>query len=870
MTAAGWTTPPGGTSTVAYAASYDAEGRLTHRVDVTGATDYTYSGMADVATETDMVSGTTRAYTYDTAGQLQNEKDSNSGTAGPTTTYGYDALGRISSQTLTDPTNAQLGQLQYNWDPNGNLTSKAGTGTYASEGSHTYSYDAADRLLDDTTSVGGTTSSQEQYTWDPVGNRTTVTDLNAAGTTTSTSNATFDQRNRLQTVTASDATTTYSWSPRGTLASTSKTVTATGATIITADKFDAFGQLITDGTATYSYDALGRLQNNGNGASGLNQYSQASLEPASDGSWNYARAPGDSSAPLAATPVSGGSGSALSLQTNAHGDIIAGTNPKTGALAASRSYNAFGNVTSSSGNLPNLGYQGGYTSPTTGRTYAQSRWYDPTAGIFLSEDSAAPAPHNAVGTNLYAYAAANPTSAFDPSGHDCGVFSPVCDIFDQITEGLGDLGDAGDKIIQEAQDYIDAGIGDTESFLADQAVPVLEEAGVALGEAAVEGAACVIGCAELAVGALVVVAVAGITYAFIVGADELIYQGTYDPATGTIGSPATTAAPGAGTDPSIFVHPPSTTKPATAPAAANQPPPPPPPPPPPHITSTKTVTATKTWDTTSKWYDSQYLYTRVDHYSQVTTTVYTYWSDGRHYWQTTVSPVQDTWTITEQLLIDLSNPLQFDTPTVTAADNRAPTSGQGTAPIGTCGEGGNPLSCTVTDFPTLPPGAQHQTSGNGSGKRPPSIPVTGCSEVPRAWVPKRPGTDDDPQEQLPKSAGFESLAPGETLEPGYYIFVVRLDGSFRAMESEEALAVGSLGAGHTSLADEASVLMAGSFDVNENGDIFDFGNQSGHYKASDFYGTCSLEEIARDAFRSAGLPSPLEDAWNPVPWKPVP
>ncbi len=625
--------------------------------------------------------------------------------------------------------------------------------------------------------------------------------------------------------------------------------------------FDAFGQLTSDGATTYSYDALGRLQNNGNGSNGLNQYAQAGLEPASDGSWNYARAPGDSSGPLAATPTAGGN--PLSLQTNAHGDIIAGTNPKTGALAASRSYNAFGNVTASSGNLPNLGYQGSYTSPATGRTYAQSRWYDPTAGIFLSEDSAAPAAHNAVGTNLYAYAAANPTSAFDPSGHDCGLLSAVCDIWDNITQGLGDVADAGAKIIQEEAAYVDAGVGDLASFVAGEAVPVVEATGVALGEAAVEGAACVIGCAELAVGALVVVAIGGATYAFIVGAQALIYDGTYNPATGTVSSPATTTSPTA--HPSVHYQPPSST--SAAPAAANQPPAAPPPPPPPHVTGTKTVTGTESWDNTSKWFDSEYLYTRVDHYSQTTTTVDTYWSDGRWYWKTVVSPVADTWTVTQQLLIDWSNPVQLPTPVVTAADNRAPQSGQGTAPVGTCGEGGNVLSCTATVFPTLPPEAQTEPAGQGNGRGNPPWKPTGCNELPRAWTIKRtPEMDPTKQGDLNPGEDIQPLQQGEKLRPGEYTFIVRLDGTLRAVNDGDF--AWSREIGHTSLSEEAAVAMAGNFVVDENGNITGFDNLSGHYRPSDQYGTCSLEQISRDAFDSHNFPSPPEGAWNPASWPP--
>jgi hypothetical protein len=132
------------------------------------------------------------------------------------------------------------------------------------------------------------------------------------------------------------------------------------------------------------------------------------------------------------------------------------------------------------------------------------------------------------------------------------------------------------------------------------------------------------------------------------------------------------------------------------------------------------------------------------------------------------------------------------------------------------------------------------------------------------WTPgNRPGIDTTPQSPLPKDAALvgANAVPGE----GRYIFVVMKDGSFRGMDAAEALA---LDAGHTSLAEEGAVHMAGTFRVNELGQIFKFDNYSGHYGPKEMPGFTALEDIARAAFQKHGLPAPLENAWKThvFPW----
>jgi RHS repeat-associated protein len=130
---------------------------------------------------------------------------------------------------------------------------------------------------------------------------------------------------------------------------------------------------------------------------------------------------------------------------------------------------------------------------------------------------------------------------------------------------------------------------------------------------------------------------------------------------------------------------------------------------------------------------------------------------------------------------------------------------------------------------------------------------------PKVWEPGRPGVDTTPQGALPRDAG---IRPGEALNEGGYHYVVRPNGSLRAMQDDAMWALES-SAGHTSLAEGQPVLMAGTFDVDAAGSIFRFDNFSGHYQPSDVPGYTPLEDVARAAFARHRLPAPGAGAWNP-------
>jgi hypothetical protein len=127
------------------------------------------------------------------------------------------------------------------------------------------------------------------------------------------------------------------------------------------------------------------------------------------------------------------------------------------------------------------------------------------------------------------------------------------------------------------------------------------------------------------------------------------------------------------------------------------------------------------------------------------------------------------------------------------------------------------------------------------------------------WKPgNRPGLDTQPQGPLPADSG---IGHGQSLAEGEHHYVVMRDGSLRAMHNDDMFGI-EPSAGHTSLAGNQPVHMAGTFDVNESGQISRFDNWSGHYGPQNMPGFTPLENIARSAIQGHGLPAPGVGAWE--------
>ncbi|MGW0478612.1 polymorphic toxin-type HINT domain-containing protein [Nonomuraea sp. NPDC003214] len=374
--------------------TYDLLGNPTQRIDAAGTADFTWDNASRLKTATDPVTGRKLTYGYDKASNLTSLTAVQGTTTTDSQAFTYDSLNRPLTHTLKKgaSTGPQLAKISYGWDDDDNLTTKTTEGT-AGAGTNTYAYDHAGRLTSWTAPGGAVTA----YEWDASGNRTKAGDKTF----------TYDERNRLLSGDGS----TYTYTARGTLASETKNGATTQLT------FDAFDRLIADGESVYSYDALDRLASRISGVnkqtfaySGLSNNLAAITDTLGTVQARYGR---DAFGALLGQQE--GANPALATLTDLHGDLVA-TYSST-ALATTTAYDPFGAITAQTGAKTNLGYQGEYTDPDTGKVNMHARWYQPGTGTFTSRDTMTLAPNPSVQANRYTYANASPLTGVDPTGH---------------------------------------------------------------------------------------------------------------------------------------------------------------------------------------------------------------------------------------------------------------------------------------------------------------------------------------------------------------------------------------------------------------------------------------------------------------------
>ena len=96
----------------------------------------------------------------------------------------------------------------------------------------------------------------------------------------------------------------------------------------------------------------------------------------------------------------------------------------TGTVTKSYAYDAFGNEKNINASDTNpFRYSGEYYDSETGTIYLRARYYEPSIGRFLSEDSYTGNANDPLSLNLYTYCHNNPIIYDDPSGH--GLFSTI-------------------------------------------------------------------------------------------------------------------------------------------------------------------------------------------------------------------------------------------------------------------------------------------------------------------------------------------------------------------------------------------------------------------------------------------------------------
>lgn len=395
---------------------------------------YAYDDINNLTALVETINGTahTTSYTYDDDNRVTSVTN---GTV--TETYTYDAYSRISGQVTKNgaatvltktPTyrtvnGSETGQIasyrtygdnydvtySYTYDGNGNITS-------VSDGTNitTYVYDSANQLVRENNQAAGKTWT---WTYDNAGNIVQEVETSDSGTKTTVYH--YDDSNwgdllTSYVVTSGETSTTYTlnydgignplsdgnraytWRNSRELA----TLTQNGVTWSYTYNSDGIRTQRTNGTTTYSYI-----------------YNGGTLTQMTVGTDTLYFAYG-SSGPVAVTY----NGTTYYYATNIQGDIIAILD-STGAAVVTYTYDAWGNILSTSGTLATtlgtanpLRYRGYVYDPETGLYYLQSRYYNPEWGRFTNADSLVSTGQGVLGNNMYAYCRNNPVRRVDVSG----------------------------------------------------------------------------------------------------------------------------------------------------------------------------------------------------------------------------------------------------------------------------------------------------------------------------------------------------------------------------------------------------------------------------------------------------------------------
>jgi len=388
--------------------TYDALDRLT-RVDYADSsfTTYTWDAGNRLTQLTDSLTGTITR-TPDILDRLTQEV-----TPQGTVSWGYDNANRRTSMTV-------LGQtaLSYTYDTADRLTTLTqGTAsvtigyddanrrtslTLPNTVQATYGYDTSNRLTSITFKKGATTLGTLTYTYDAAGRRTALTGTWArTGIPAAVASASYNANNQQtawggQTNTfdlngnlTSDGTNTYTWDARDRLASIAGGTTAS----FTYDPTGRRASKTISGTTTqFLYDGANPVQElSGAGAVLANLLTGLGIDE------YFTRADGSGRRTLLADAL----GSTLALTDDA------------GAVQTSYTYEPFGNTTVSGQVNANSFQYTGRENDGTGLYYYRARYYSPATHRFLGED---PIGVDGADTNLYAYVSCSPLNSTDPDG----------------------------------------------------------------------------------------------------------------------------------------------------------------------------------------------------------------------------------------------------------------------------------------------------------------------------------------------------------------------------------------------------------------------------------------------------------------------
>lgn len=380
----------------------------TTSTDYVGAMNLTYNGWGQVSSmQTDFQAGTTpvkgtrQNYTYDSKQQLITINIGNSTKdikytytpqgqvetiTYPTMTngkvlkssYTYNALNQLSNMTTTLDSEV-IASSHYEHDDNGNIVQAIEKRQGKNDDVIAYTYDALNRLI----GVNQPSLGQATYTYDLRGNRLTLDETRGMKENLKETNYSYNALDQLDQYKSDGKTLDFRYLPNGTRYQ--KQVTAT----------DSKGSS-TKVTNKYVSNGSGKVifESKGTDNSEYVRGDRVLLKKKPDSNTLYY------------------------YLYNGHGDVI-GILYDNGTVANTYDYDEFGNMVAEQEKTYNpFKYAGEYQDAESGLYYLNARYYDPSMGRFINEDTVEGQISNPLTLNIYTYVENNPANYVDPSGND--------------------------------------------------------------------------------------------------------------------------------------------------------------------------------------------------------------------------------------------------------------------------------------------------------------------------------------------------------------------------------------------------------------------------------------------------------------------